>query len=197
MSSSPQTPGVEDSAAWNPDHNALVFHTDRDGNYEIYRLDLFSDEVTRLTDHPAEDSYPDWSPDGEWIAFQSRRTAYTGQPEVYLCRPDGSDLTQLGPGMFPRFSPDGDSLVCVRSYSGASNWDAGDWDLVIYDLDGGSSRLTENGGAKRFPGFNADGRTIIFDNAYQDIYAYSLDTGDIYRVTWNGCCVPSYGESGD
>lgn len=192
------TPSVEDSAAWSPDDDALVFHTDRDGNYEIYTLDVSSGDTARVTNHPAEDSYPDWSPDGEWIAFQSRRTAYTGQPEVYLCRPDGSDIRRLGPGLFPRFSPDGDSVVCVRSYTGASNWQEGDWELAVYDAESGDSRrLTENGGAKRFPAFTADGRTVIFDDAYTDIFAYSLDTGDIYRVTWNGCCVPSYGESED
>jgi TolB protein len=36
--------------------------------------------------------YPSFSPDGQWIYFQSR---LSGQSQVYRCRPDGSDITNL------------------------------------------------------------------------------------------------------
>jgi len=49
-------------------------------------------EVQRLTTHPYSDGYPQWSPDGQWIVFESWRD---GNNEIYLMRPDGSDVRRL------------------------------------------------------------------------------------------------------
>jgi TolB protein len=45
----------------------------RDGNYEIYRVETSSGEVTRLTSSPGMDVLPVVSPDGEWVAYASNR----------------------------------------------------------------------------------------------------------------------------
>ena len=90
------TLGLDAAPAWGPNDEAVVFQSMRDGNDEIYRLDLNNDaadgEPVRLTDNPASDHSPAWSPDGRWIAFISDRD---GNPEVYVMTPDGTDLTRL------------------------------------------------------------------------------------------------------
>jgi TolB protein len=48
--------------------------------------------LVRLTDNPALDSMPAWSPDGYYIAFLSERD---GNAEVYLMRADGSEERNL------------------------------------------------------------------------------------------------------
>jgi TolB protein len=48
--------------------------------------------LTRLTNHPAEDADPAWSPNGKYLAF---RTDRDGNPEVYTMRADGTGLTRL------------------------------------------------------------------------------------------------------
>ena len=40
----------------------IAFHSDRDGNYEVYDMNADGSDVTRLTDNPADDMAPAWSP---------------------------------------------------------------------------------------------------------------------------------------
>jgi Tol biopolymer transport system component len=58
-----------------------------------------------LTTHPADESYPAWSSDGELIVFRSSR--YNGDT-LWIMRADGSDaslLATLSPVGWPRFAP--------------------------------------------------------------------------------------------
>ena len=58
---------------WSPDGSAITFHTNRDGNQEIYVMKSSGAGQTRLTNHAAIDINPAWSPDGAMIAFSSTR----------------------------------------------------------------------------------------------------------------------------
>ena len=64
----------------------------RDGNMEIYVMNLRTKAFHRLTNHPGRDYHPVWSPEGRWIAFESHRT---GIRHIYKIEPDGSNLQQL------------------------------------------------------------------------------------------------------
>jgi PKD repeat protein len=69
-----------------------------------------------LTDDPAPDAAPAWSPDGGAIVFVSTR--WSGDHELAVMRADGSGVTRLGGGIVgwgPAWSPDG-SLIAFTSY---------------------------------------------------------------------------------
>jgi len=79
-------------------------------------------QARNLTNHPAFDGWPDWSPDGRQIAFASNRD---GNHKIYVMRPDGSAVRMVadtpGRGTAPRWTPDGKQIfftVCQRESSG-------------------------------------------------------------------------------
>src|SRR5689334_6907618 len=59
----------------------IAFQSNRDGNKEIYVMNGAGSDLRNLTDNPADDDAPFWSPDGKRIAFQSTRD---GNSEVYV-----------------------------------------------------------------------------------------------------------------
>ena len=46
--------------AWSVDGKKIVFASNRDGNFEIYVLTVFTTVQTRLTNNPAHDCCPAW-----------------------------------------------------------------------------------------------------------------------------------------
>jgi serine/threonine protein kinase len=69
-------------------------------------------DLRKLTNDPARDRTPYWSPDGSRILFASNRS---GKYEAWTIRPDGSGLTQIThlpdqPVFYPFWSPDGKQI---------------------------------------------------------------------------------------
>jgi TolB protein len=79
---------------WSPDGARLVFTSDREGNAELYSLELSSNELRRLTFNAAQDDRAKYSPDGSFIAFESTRDGHVG---VYSLPPLGGDVRRLTP----------------------------------------------------------------------------------------------------
>ena len=77
-----------------------------------------SDRV-RLTDDPAQDEEPQWSPDGRRIAFRSDRE---GDYDLFVVNSDGSGLRRLTENSaretVPSWSPDGRSIVFASDRDG-------------------------------------------------------------------------------
>jgi hypothetical protein len=76
--------------AWSADGDHIAFTTERDGNAEIYSVDIATGQLRRMTFDPAQDSRPAYSPDGQFVAFESTRqgrlqayvTALVGVPRL-------------------------------------------------------------------------------------------------------------------
>ncbi len=80
---------------------SIAFMSQRDGSWEIYRMNLDGAGLLRLTSNGANDGLPAWSPDGAYVAFVSDRD---GSWSVWVMNADGSGQRKLFamPG-----SPDG------------------------------------------------------------------------------------------
>ena len=103
-----------------------------------------------------EDS-PQYSPDGETIAFASSRSSTS---EIWTCRRDGlacSPLTRAGVHSgTPRWSPDGRRIAYDSRPAGQS-------DIFVLDLDTRQARqVTRSGADDVVPSWSSDGQTIYF-----------------------------------
>jgi len=89
------TAGENDRApAGSPDGGQIAFMSDRDGNWEIYIINVGGTGLRRLTNNASSDGLPAWSPDGRRIAFVTDRD---GPWFVWAMRPDGSEQRELFP----------------------------------------------------------------------------------------------------
>jgi len=79
---------VDRGAAVLPGENGkIAFAGARDGNFEIYVVDPDATGSARLTNDPATDTDPAWSPEGRRITFTTTRN---GNDDIYLMSADGT-----------------------------------------------------------------------------------------------------------
>ncbi len=91
--------------SWSPDGNFAAFsYSDHpDGtSTKLWRFDPTAGTWTSLAEFPYIDP-PFWSPDGTWIAFRTQDGL--GTEEVYIMRPDGTELKSISSGLPPEGRP--------------------------------------------------------------------------------------------
>jgi Tol biopolymer transport system component len=141
-------------------------------SFGIFTAKPDGSDVRMLTSSPDTFSgFPDWSPDGERIAFHTERFD-VHESAIHAMNADGTDVTQLtsGPGFkgFPSWSPDADSLAFQ------TDWDdppalSGIWIIPAFDPDGATQEearrvttLPAGFGVDFAPQFSPDGSSIAF-----------------------------------
>jgi TolB protein len=151
--------GVNQAPAWSPDGKkmALVLST-RDGNLDVYVLDLTTQLLSRITDDPGIDTEPQWSKDGQNLYFTSDRA---GGPQIYKVGIKPGDkprrLTFQGSyNAMPHLSPDESQLAFVTQEEGAFR-------IATMDLRGrGEVQVLTKGHFDISPSYAPNGAVLIY-----------------------------------
>jgi len=179
------TPEPEYNPDWSPDCSQIVYMMVVGAQYRLFKMNADGSNPTPLPYDAggADDWYPEWSPNGQWIAFTSTRL---GDPNggVYRINTDGSDLRQLTPGRgwFPVWSPDSSRIAYVGLSAGVE-------DVFIMNADGsGQWQCTQEPTRVWWPYWLSDDRLMyvtgddVVQGTHLDIY--------VIQVTDAGCTNP-------
>jgi len=182
-----------------PDGTKIAFASDRDGNADLFLMDIASGAVAQLTTTTAcINEYPTWEGNGSGLVYNSNCTGnfeifraelkYTqdkaGDLKATLANP--INLTNSpAADRYPRISPDGSKIAFQ------SNRD-GNGELYVTRRDGSATtRLTfSSGGNEEAPSWSPDGTQLVYDSDVEgdfEVYIRNLDPNSAPRqLTNNG-----------
>jgi TolB protein len=154
------------------------------GDGDIFISNLDGSNRRNITNNPADDVSPSWSPSGNQIAYAS------GTPlQIYIRDVDGSNVRRIikegGEADSPAWSPDGRWL--------AFHWKPRrgvHFDIFVADVASGSIRqLTSNSRSNESPSWSPDSRHLVFQSNRSgswQIYTMRLDATEPRMITSHG-----------
>jgi Tol biopolymer transport system component len=160
----------------------VVFVSERDGNAELYSVELSGKSEHRLTTTSMHERYPALSPDGERLAFARG----SGLTRVYVANADAGNAVRPDPNhgrdgsleIAPAWRPDNRTLAFVSTATGNPD---------IFLWNGGQAVQIVSGGDGEFePAWSPDGRYIAFASTRDgepDLYMMDIETGAVTRLT--------------
>ncbi|MBI4652289.1 PD40 domain-containing protein [Candidatus Desantisbacteria bacterium] len=157
---------------WCPDSTAIVFSSNRDGNYNLYKMYMTNLDIYYFDDKNIAEcnrSEKDTLSDLNNYTVEDMEKKYNNQ----LTNERGDDF-------FPVPSPDGSKIL----YSSNIN---GNWDLFVMDSSGqNKTRLTFDPADEEYASWSPDGKKIIFTSSRikdKDVYMIDCNVNNLMQVT--------------
>jgi dipeptidyl aminopeptidase/acylaminoacyl peptidase len=159
----------------------------------IHVFDLETRTGRQVTSGPYDDGQPAFSPDGQWIAFVSNRTAdpdSNPNTDVFLVAAEGGApralTTHPGGDRSPVFSPDGKWVAYVDEGDPDDMWYAANH-LALVPVAGGAARPVTRSLDRNVsqPRFAPDGGSLLFlleDGGNSHLARVSVAGGAVERV---------------
>jgi Tol biopolymer transport system component len=176
-----ETPGYDAEATLSPNGKKIVFTSVRDGDLEIYTMNVDGSDVRRLTNRMGYDGGAFFSPDSQKIVFRASyprdeksKARYQQlladnlieprQLDLFVMNADGSNPIQVtdnqAANFCPFFHPGGRKIIFA---SNMADLKGRNFDLYLIGLDGtGLEQVTFNETFDGFPMFSPDGKKLVF-----------------------------------
>src|ERR1700733_5917867 len=150
---------------WSPDGKTISFTSQHGDNFDAYTVPVAGGPETLLA---SKSDVAEFSPDGQWIYFQSDRT---GHAQIWRMHPDGSAQEQLlvsaTSDWFPHISPDGRMIAFLAYKPGTQGHPANqDVELCVLSLADRKVRtlakLLGGRGTMNVPSWSPDSKMLAF-----------------------------------
>lgn len=170
----------------------IVYSSNSENNSdEIYVSNWDGQKKRDITNNPASDLNPIWSPDGKRIAFQSNRNSpltvsCNGASddcmyELFIVNPDGSGLKRITKGwtFYSTWSPDGKQIAFLGAFKSDLSPYPNDpflYDIFVVNSDGSNvQNLTKSPGFYSEPIWSPDGKKIAFHSGEMATHPDSIN----------------------
>ena len=189
---------------WSPDGSKIAFSSNRSGNlsteasakvdYDIWVMNSDGTGLSNLTNNPAYDGKPKWSPDGTKIAFVSDRS---GNLDIWTMNADGSNLKQLTDLTIidtdPCWSPDGSKIAFSSNRSNNFNiWTINsDGSGIPQKITSGEANDIEPSWSKWGIAFTSNREIWMIDeNGTQEAFRLTNNPAGNYEPCWSPFAIP-------
>lgn len=164
-----------------PDGKKMIYCSDKDGDLELYVMDLKTGKEKRITNTLGYDGGAWFSPDGKKIVWRASRPKTEAEiaeyknllkegmvaptnMEVWVANADGTEAKQITflkqANWAPNFTPDSKKIIFCSNHEYKRGFP---FNMYITDLNGnGLEKISRDKGFDAFPMFSPNGKKIVF-----------------------------------
>ena len=175
--------GYDAEATVSPRGDKVVFTSQRNGDLDIFNMNLDGTDLLQVTHELGYDGGPFYSPDGKKIIYRayhpkttedidrykhllSRELIEPAMFQIWIMDADGQNKRQITDNQFANFAPffhPNNRQIIFCSNINSTNPRKPDFNLWLINLDGsGLEQVTFFNEFDGFPMFSSDGKTIVF-----------------------------------